>query len=155
MQPLSVQAEPSGSPRCDRERKLIPSTQGLLTTVEPAHPNPTAPLALTSSGNTLDVPAPQPTGLKLIQLNPPPLPLHRPPHPSPVPVREAWGPRPGPSGPPHLNLNQYDPAALRRAEEEERRRRGTEREATVPPKHLNQALYANPPHEATARTAPR
>ncbi|XP_069043034.1 ciliogenesis and planar polarity effector 1 isoform X2 [Lepisosteus oculatus] len=74
-----------------------------------------------------------------------------PPPPPPPPPREAWALRskehqkrrdvaPPPA---HLNINQYDPKALRTAEEQ--KVRWAERVTAGPPKHLNLEQYAGIP----------
>ncbi|XP_067106459.1 ciliogenesis and planar polarity effector 1 [Osmerus mordax] len=137
----------------------IPSSQGLLTTVDPlSRPASSASFLPLHGGRKHDNPAPASvvSGLKLLQLHPSLLSL--PPPPPAAPVREAWGPHPGgrgQAGPSHLNLSLYDPVTLRRAQEEERRGwrgGGEERDATAPPKHLNLDQYS---HQTPLHPPPR
>ncbi|XP_062334213.1 ciliogenesis and planar polarity effector 1 [Osmerus eperlanus] len=137
----------------------IPSSQGLLTTVDPLpRPASSASFLPPHGGRKHDNPAPASvvSGLKLLQLHPSLLSL--PPPPPGAPVREAWGPHPGgrgQAGPSHLNLSLYDPVTLRRSQEEERRGwrgGGEERDATAPPKHLNLDQYS---HQTPLHPPPR
>lgn len=50
---------------------MIPSSQGLLTTINPSHTIPSAPVVPPYNSNTQNVPAPQVLGLKLLQLHRP------------------------------------------------------------------------------------
>ncbi|KAK2819157.1 hypothetical protein Q5P01_024718 [Channa striata] len=77
MQPLSVQAE-SPDIRFRESKKLIPSSQGLLTTTDISHTIPTAPVVLPSNCSIQNDPAPQ--APKLLQLYHPPLVQHSTPH---------------------------------------------------------------------------
>ncbi|KAM3874280.1 ciliogenesis and planar polarity effector 1 [Diretmus argenteus] len=147
MQPLLVQAEPPGSP-FGKSKKLIPSSERLLTTIDPSQPIPSAHVVLPSNDDKQNISASKPLGLKLLQLHPPLLPhqssSHRP------PVQEAWGTQaeiPATAEPFHFKLSQYDQTTLKRAEEERRR------ESSVPRRHLNLTLYTNPPHDPTPRSA--
>ncbi|XP_056260195.1 ciliogenesis and planar polarity effector 1 isoform X1 [Seriola aureovittata] len=79
MQPLSVQAE---SPEIQfiQSKRLIPSSQGLLATTHASHTVPSSPVVLPSNGSIQKDPASQVSGLKLLQLQRPPLPQQSAPH---------------------------------------------------------------------------
>ncbi|KAM7368998.1 hypothetical protein PAMP_013298 [Pampus punctatissimus] len=78
MQPLSVQAEvPEINFR--QSRRLIPSSQGLLTTTDTSHAITSAPV-VASNGSIQSDPASQVLGLKLLQLHHPTLSQQTAPH---------------------------------------------------------------------------
>ncbi|KAM4634088.1 ciliogenesis and planar polarity effector 1 [Polymixia lowei] len=133
MQPLSVQAELPQS-LFGEGRRLIPSSQGLLTTIDRSKRVPSAPLVTPSDENTQNIPASQVPGLKLLQLQPGNYP----------PVREAWGPQTantGAAGPPPFNLRMYD----REEQEKIKASSGLTR-------HPSLGLDTNPPHDPTPRS---
>ncbi|XP_034751796.1 ciliogenesis and planar polarity effector 1 isoform X2 [Etheostoma cragini] len=70
MQPLSVQAV---TPEIQESMRLIPTSQGLLVTTGTRHVFHSAPVLLPSNDSVHSSPAPQVLGLKLLQLQRPPL----------------------------------------------------------------------------------
>lgn len=70
MQPLSVQAESPGTQLME-SRRLIPSSQGLLTTTDPSHAVPTTTVLPLCNGSVQNDSAPQVKSLKLLQLHHP------------------------------------------------------------------------------------
>ncbi|KAJ7987160.1 hypothetical protein DPEC_G00335870 [Dallia pectoralis] len=116
MQPLAIHHGPSRDTQVV-PGTLIPSSHGLLTTVEPTPPPFSLPVIPPPPGGASPHCAPHSSGLKLLQLDPL-LSQGRPGHAGPV--REAWASRsesrPGMTFPSHLNPSQYAPAAPKRAE---------------------------------------
>ncbi|XP_028274109.1 ciliogenesis and planar polarity effector 1 isoform X3 [Parambassis ranga] len=70
MQPLSVQAESPGTQLME-SRRLIPSSQGLLTTTDPSHAVPSTPMLPLYNGSVQNDSALQVKSLKLLQLHHP------------------------------------------------------------------------------------
>ncbi|KAI3362297.1 hypothetical protein L3Q82_012605 [Scortum barcoo] len=79
MQPLSVQAV-SPEMHFRESRRLIPPSQGLLTTNDISNAVHSAPVLAPSNDGVQNDPAPQIFGLKLLQLHRPPLPQQSAPH---------------------------------------------------------------------------
>ncbi|XP_056146963.1 ciliogenesis and planar polarity effector 1 isoform X2 [Lampris incognitus] len=146
MQPLSVQAESQGNPTGEIQ-KSIPSSQGLLTTIDRTVPISSTPLAMLTGGNSEHIPTCQSSGIKLLQLCPPLLPhLQATSYSS---VQEAWGPQAentGTTSPDHPDLKQWDQIALNKAEKEV-----TPRESSILPRHLSTSLNTNIPHHLVSR----
>uniref|UniRef100_A0A3B4XUB5 Uncharacterized protein n=1 Tax=Seriola lalandi dorsalis TaxID=1841481 RepID=A0A3B4XUB5_SERLL len=63
-----------------QSKRLIPSSQGLLATTHASHTVPSSPVVLPSNGSIQKDPASQVSGLKLLQLQRPPLPQQSAPH---------------------------------------------------------------------------
>ncbi|XP_040012827.1 ciliogenesis and planar polarity effector 1 [Xiphias gladius] len=120
IQPLSVQAE-SPEIQFRQSRRLIPSSQGLLSTTDISHTVPSAPVVLPSNDSIQNDPATQVSGLKLLQLQHPSLPRqsapHHPPAQGPQTLLTA-NPATLESHQPKLKHNHQ--AALKKAEEEKR-----------------------------------
>lgn len=86
MQPLSLQAV-SPEFQFRESRRLVPSSQGLLATADTNHTIHSAPVLPPSNDSVQNDPAPQ--GLKLLQLQRPPLPQQRAPHYLPAQVPQT------------------------------------------------------------------
>ncbi|GAA6217096.1 uncharacterized protein C5orf42 homolog [Lates japonicus] len=120
MQPLTVQAE-SPEIQFRQNRRLIPSSQGLLATTDNSHAVPNAPMVLPSNDSIQNEPASQVLGMKLLQLHRPPLPQQSAPHYPPVQVAQMLhtaNPAPLESHQPKLKHSHH--AASKRAEEDKR-----------------------------------
>ncbi|XP_029372415.1 ciliogenesis and planar polarity effector 1 isoform X2 [Echeneis naucrates] len=122
MQPLSVRAE-SPEIQFRQSRRLIPSSQGLLVTTDVNHAIASAPAELQSHGSIQIDHAPDVLGVKLLQLQHPPLPKQSAPHNPPVHGSQALhttNPVNLESHQPNIKHN-YQPISNR---EEEKRRNG-------------------------------
>ncbi|KAF7666285.1 hypothetical protein LDENG_00114050 [Lucifuga dentata] len=131
-QPLSVQAQ-SPEIQFGEKGRLIPSSQGLLTTTDLSHPIPNVPVVQPCNGNIQNVPATQVLGPKLLQLHHPLLPQQSSAH--YPPAQEAQ----------HL-LTMNQPTSKRT---EEDKRYGS----SVPCKQPSLAFNINPPHDPISRAA--
>ncbi|XP_071321560.1 ciliogenesis and planar polarity effector 1 [Trachinotus anak] len=143
MQPLSVRAE-SPEIQLRQSRGLIPSSQGLLATTDISHTVHSAPVVLPSNGSIQNDLAPQVLGLKLLQLQRPPLPQqsasHYPPSRGPQTLHTA-NPATLESHQPKLQHSHQ--AASKRAEEEKRNG------SSVPRRQLS----FNHPHDPAPRNS--
>ncbi|CAL8321801.1 unnamed protein product [Lota lota] len=131
MQPLLVQAEPPGSPHGESRRR-IPTSQGLLTTLDCDEPLPSIPVPLPTDLNTTNhatssllLP-----GLKLLRL--PPLPDS--------PVRQAWGPQP-----PNIGLPHPDPGAC---DDDQAASFWAKKEEEEEEEEEEEVLFASPAHHS-------
>ncbi|XP_042251450.1 ciliogenesis and planar polarity effector 1 isoform X3 [Thunnus maccoyii] len=143
MQPLSVQAE-SPEIQFRQSRRLIPSSQGLLTTTDTSHAITSAPAVVHSNGSIQSDPASQVLGLKLLQLHRPPLPQEGSPHYPPAQGLQTLltaNPATVESHQPQLKHNNK--AASKKTEEEKRSG------SSVTKRQLS--FNNNPPHDPTLR----
>ena len=143
MQPLSVQAE-SPEIQFRQSRRLIPSSQGLLTTTDTSHAITSAPAVVHSNGSIQSDPASQVLGLKLLQLHRPPLPQQGSPHYPPAQGLQTLltaNPATVESHQPQLKHNNK--AASKKTEEEKRSG------SSVTKRQLS--FNNNPPHDPTLR----
>ncbi|KAM9841669.1 LOW QUALITY PROTEIN: ciliogenesis and planar polarity effector 1 [Aulostomus maculatus] len=138
-EPLSVQAE-SPEIKLSEGGKLIPPSQGLLTTTDNSHATTSAPVVM-ASGVQTDPPS-QGLGLKLLQLRGPPLPqqcaLHSPSalEPQMPPIANPYQPK----------FKHSDQTASKRPEQEKRSG------SAVPKRQLR--FNSNPPSESSSMRAP-
>lgn len=132
MQPLSLQAV-SSEIQFRESRRLIPPSQGLLATADTSHAIHSAPVLPPPHDSIQNDPAPQVLGLKLLQLQRPPLPQHSTPH---------YPPTEGPQ-----TLHTTNAAAMESASKktEEEKRNGF----SVPKRQLN----FNSSHDPTPRNS--
>lgn len=145
MQPLSVQAE-SPEIQFRQSRRLIPSSQGLLTTTDTSHAITSAPAVVPSNGSIQSEPASQVLGLKLLQLHHPLLPQQigprYPPAQDPQMLLTA---NPGTQEPHQPQFKHNNQAASKKTEED--RRSGS----SVPKRQLS--FNYNPSHDPIPRSS--
>ncbi|XP_070707145.1 ciliogenesis and planar polarity effector 1 [Pempheris klunzingeri] len=120
MQPLSLQAV-SPEIQFRENKRLIPPAQGLLATTDTSHAIYSAPVLPPLNDSIQNDPAPQVLGLKLLQLQRPPLPQQSAPHNPPAQVHQMLcTANPSTIESHQHKLKNSDQSASKKTEEEKR-----------------------------------